>query len=591
MSDYLSADELDFNEYLENLKTFLKNQPVYQDYNFEGSNLGVLLDLLAYNTYVNAFLLNMVGSEMHMSTAKLRNSVVQEAIKLNYLPRSYRSARALVQLTASVTDSSIGEIVVPRNTLFISQTANGSYSFLTDSPTILQRISNSQFQANCFIYEGSAITEKFEITTNASIQRAMISNPTVDTRSLAVTVQASTSNTANTLYTLADNLYGLHGNSTVYFLQPAADDRYEVVFGDDVFGKKPKVPNIISVNYRISRGTDGNGATRFRIQNYGNWPITVTTLQAASGGANNESIESIKFNAPRHFQTQYRAVNQGDYRTLLLGNFAELAAVHVFGGDQLANPQYGRVYVSAVPETGIALTNTNKQEIITFLNRRTPLTVNCVWIDPNLLDIVVQTTVTYNTALTDATENQIRNLVRATLSTYNTQNLNDFNITLRYSKLVAAIDQTDQSIIGNKTTLLMRKTYLPALDTPQTFSINFGNPIVSDDGGTSRPLTNDLTVYSSGFTYNGRFAQIGEDGAGNLFIYRPTLTGREILKPSTGQVDYGRGIIFINQLTISDYTGDGIQFFARPASDDITVNQNTVLNIDATNSQIMVDAL
>lgn len=598
MSEFLSTSELDFSQLKASLKTYLKNQSVFQDLDFEGSNLNVLLDVLAYNTYLNAYYLNVVGSESFLDSAKLRDTVSSHAKELNYVPRSKTSARAYVSLTATSSNPDIGQVIVPKYTKFTATgvTANSissQFTFLTDDDVILNRISNTQFQANTYIYEGTIVREKFAVTDDP-YQRFVISNKDVDTASIKVSVQTSNIDTSNAVYTKTDSLFGLSNTSTVYFVQSAYNDKYELLFGDNVFGKKPISPNIINVEYRVTNGELANGSRLFRIGTFTDstlYPTTTTTLVNATAGADRETVESIKFNAPRHFQTQYRAVTAEDYKTLIKAKFNEISAVNAYGGETLPQPEYGRVYISAATTTGSYISETTKQAMLDYLKTRGPLSLDLRYIDPSFLDLIITTNVLYNTALTNLTNNQIRQLVYNSISSFNSANLLDFDKDFRFSKFVHAIDNSDRSIIGNSTDIMMVKTVVPFLSVSTSFIVDFKNSIQQDDIVESRPKTNLFTLYSSAFTYeNSTSAYFGEDGGGKIIVYEDLSSGRNVLNDNVGTINYQTGLVSINDIIIDNYTGDGISFFAVPSAQDIFANRDTIMRVNLTRLNINVTA-
>lgn len=594
MSDFLPVNQLDFNTLRANLRTYLEGQDRFKDYDFDGSNISVLLDILAYNTYQNAFYLNMIGNEMFLDTATLRDSVVSHAKELNYLPRSYTSAAATLQVKINVSNTAAFTETIPQNYKFTSTTTTNTYTFSTAEPYIVTRNANGDFITQIDVYEGFLLTERFVVNTSLTDQRFVLSNDRVDTDSIEVFVAPSVGSSNTTEYTFTSSIFGLSANSTVYFLQAAEDGKYEIVFGDNVISKKPQNGNLISVNYRISSGNTVNGISSFTPQSTINtYTVSVqSVVSAAAGGAESESVSSIKYNATKYFQTQDRVVTKEDYKSLIIANFPEIKSISVYGGEEIpVAPQYGKVVISPVTQTGNPVTQTTADRILAFVRTRSPLSINPVLIDPDFLELYITTTVKYNVNQTTLTSNQIRTLVSNAINTFNNSNLIDFNKTFRYSKLVSDINSAHTSIVSNETSVLLTKTIVPLLNESFSETVNFGNEIKRDDYIVARPLTNEFSLYSSQFTYNSRPAYFGEDGAGKLFVYELTGTGRNILKSDAGTVDYMNGIININGLIISDYSGSGITFFGVPAKQDIRSLRNTVLQINNAQSVISVEAI
>ncbi len=594
MANFLPVNQLDFDGLRSNLRTYLQGQDRFKDYDFEGSNMSVLLDILAYNTYQNAFYLNMIGNEMFLDTATLRDSIVSHAKELNYLPRSYTSAVATIEVSINVTNNSIYTITLPQNYKFTSTSSNSAYTFSTSEPTIINRNSNNQFIKQLNIYEGFLLTENFVVNTSITDQRFVLSNAKVDTDSIEVFVSPSTISSNSVEYNFTSSIFGLNANSTVYFLQAAEDSKYEIVFGDGVVGKKVDNGNLITVNYRVATGNTVNGLSSFTPQSTVNsFTVSVqSTVSAASGGTENESLSSIKFNATRFFQTQDRVVTKDDYKALIIANFPEIKSISVYGGEEIpVAPQYGRVVISPVTQTGNPVTQTTADRVLNFVRERSPLSINPVIQDPEFLDLKIMTTVEYNVNQTVLTNSQIESLVSSAISTFNNDNLVDFNKTFRYSKLLTAINSSHPSVVSNQTDVLMIKSIIPLLNQNYSTTIYFGNKILRDDYTVSRPLTNEFSLYSSQITYNTRAAYFGEDGAGNLFVYELTGTGRNVLKSNAGTVDYENGIVNISNITMNDYVGDGITFYAVPGNQDIAALRNTVLQINSNLNEITVVAI
>jgi len=523
----------------------------------------------------------------------LRDSVVSHAKELNYLPRSFTSSAATVRVNVAVTNNAVYNITVPQGYKFTTATANKNFTFSTPSPTVITRNSNNEFIKDIIVYEGFLISEKYVVNTSIENQRFVLSNPKVDTDSVEVFVSPDANTSTNTEYTFTTSIFGLNANSTVYFIQAAESEKYEVKFGDGIISKKPTNGNLIRVDYRISSGSDANGLNSFTPQGtISGYSVAASTISAASGGANNESLQSIKDNATRFFQTQDRLVTKEDYRALIIANFPEVKAISVYGGEDIpVTPQYGKVAISCATQSGDLLTITSKDRILDFVKTRSPLSINPIIIDPEFLDLVITTNVNYNVNQTTLTTNQISDLTANAISSYNNSSLTDFNKTFRFSKLVSNINSSHPSIVGNETSVNMIKTIVPLLNENFTFTIDFGNEILRDDLNISRPLTNEFTVYSSEITFNSRKAFFGEDGAGNIFIYESSGTSRNVLKLRAGTVDYKNGTVTVSDVILNDYSGAGISFYAIPTKQDITAKRNTIIRINNQLNNISVTAV
>ena len=387
---------LDFNSLKNNLKSFLKNNTQFKDLDYEGSNINVLLDVLAYNTYLNAFYTNMVASEMFLDTAQLRDSVVSHAKELNYAPRSFASAQA--QITVAITPTSnVTSIVIPQYTSFTTRVGSNTYTFSTSDTQLIANANNGVHSISLTVYEGLVTGETFVVGSANSQQRFVLSNPTIDTSSLIVNVYEDGGQNILT-YLKQDKILDVTNTSLVYFVQGAENQQYELVFGDNIFGRRPKDGSTIVVKYRVSSGELPNGATTFVSDSAidGHTNITVTATTIASGGAVSESIESIRYNAPRNFQSQERAVTSHDYETLLLSKFTDIQAISVYGGEEIDPPQFGKVFISVDLFNTDGASESRKTIFKQYISDRSPLTIDPVFVDPTFMYIKVTSNVYYN---------------------------------------------------------------------------------------------------------------------------------------------------------------------------------------------------
>lgn len=571
---------LDFNSIKTNLKTYLKNNTSFKDVNFEGSNIGVLIDLLAYNTYLNSFYTNMVASEMFIDTASLRDSVVSHAKSLNYTPRSFVSASANVTITISPS-SSTNNVVMPKGTTFTSRVGSNTFTFSTNESLVLSNPNNNVFTSNITIYEGSYITDSFVMNYSNTSQRFVLSNPTIDTGSLSVIVIEDNGD-ANVSYTKTTSLVGMTSVSNNYFIEAAENQQYELRFGDGVFGRKPKDGAVIVAEYRTSSGELPNGSSIFvndgSIDSHSN--VSITTTANASGGAINETIESIRYNAPRAFQTQNRAVTASDYETILKANFSDIQSISAYGGETLVPPQFGKVFISVDVINADGTPQNRIETFSSFIGDKTPLSIDVVFVDPDFLYAEVVSEVKYNVNLTSKSTNDIKSLILSKISNYNLNNLNGFKKTLFYSKLVKDIDDTDSSIVSNNTNIRAIKKYTPTLNTNQSFQIDFGFRLEKETGVDLR--TEEIhyghTIQTSVFILNGYRSIIIDDTIGSLYVAK--LSANVIdLERLIGTIDYHNGILIINNLNVSGFEGSAIKFYAVPKEKDISSFKNVILSI------------
>lgn len=571
---------LDFNSIKTNLKTYLKNNTSFKDVNFEGSNIGVLIDLLAYNTYLNSFYTNMVASEMFIDTASLRDSVVSHAKSLNYTPRSFVSASANVTITISPS-SSTNNVVMPKGTTFTSRVGSNTFTFSTNESLVLSNPNNNVFTSNITIYEGSYITDSFVMNYSNTSQRFVLSNPTIDTGSLSVIVIEDNGD-ANVSYTKTTSLVGMTSVSNNYFIEAAENQQYELRFGDGVFGRKPKDGAVIVAEYRTSSGELPNGSSIFvndgSIDSHSN--VSITTTANASGGAINETIESIRYNAPRAFQTQNRAVTASDYETILKANFSDIQSISAYGGETLVPPQFGKVFISVDVINADGTPQNRIETFSSFIGDKTPLSIDVVFVDPDFLYAEVVSEVKYNVNLTSKSTNDIKSLILSKISNYNLNNLNGFKKTLFYSKLIKDIDDTDSSIVSNNTNIRAIKKYTPTLNTNQSFQIDFGFRLEKETGVDLR--TEEIhyghTIQTSVFILNGYRSIIIDDTIGSLYVAK--LSANVIdLERLIGTIDYHNGILIINNLNVSGFEGSAIKFYAVPKEKDISSFKNVILSI------------
>ena len=602
--------QLDFDSYKDSLKTFLRSQDRFKDYDFDGSNLSVLLDVLSYNTYQNAFYLNMISNEMFLDSAKLRDSVISHAKELNYLPRSFRSSSAVIQLVITSTNTAKRSIVIPRGTSFTSRVDDFTYNFsTTENYVITNRTpsgSSLVYESEPIrVYEGSYLSDTYTVNYDRPLVYK-ISNKRVDLESVLVTVFEDNGTTVQT-YKRATSLFGHDENAKVFFLQPGIGDTYEVVFGDGVVGRKPKNNSACIIEYRTCSGELPNGAFKFinTASIDGETNVVIQTITAAADGAVAEDLNSIKYNAPRAFTTQERAVTSEDYENLLKANFPEINAVVAYGGEDATPPQYGRIFLSIDLDEVDGLPKIKEAEYKKFLRSRSSVAIEPLFVSPDYTYLYVNTKIKYNINLTGLNPEDIRTLVIDSILNHASINLNNFGRTLRYSRFVRDVDTAENSIISNETKIELVKYLTPVLSTTvtgsvtttsgslvslatsgvvssgQNITIDFKTPLQNDiPGKGSEYLTGDIHVVSSStFTYNGLSnCRLEDDGDGAMRIVNTSGTNnRTILK--IGTVDYDTGIIRINNFNITNYTGTSLKIYAKPRTLDITSSQNVILNI------------
>ena len=598
----INLTSLDFDSLKKSLKTYLQSQSVFKDYDFSGSNMNVLLDVLSYNTYLNSFYLNMAISESFLDTAQLRDSVISHAKELNYLPSSYKSSEALVNVSIAYSGTS-NIFEIPKGTQFSGLNSNGSFIFTTDRNYVAVSSNNTFNFSNVAIYEGTYVSESFYVNYAIETQKFILSNPQIDIDSLTITVlNNSLSNSAT--YSYVDHLFDLTPNSQVYFLQAAPSNTYEVIFGDDVFGMKPINGSTVLANYRVSAGTNAGGINTFYLDqdlgpiNSGHADATVTTTSPSSIGANTEAIESIRFRAPRAYQTQDRAVTNNDYKNLIIDNFNEIEDVSVYGGETLAGEvQYGKVFIAPSTFSGAPLTAQRKVDLLTFLNTKKVIGITPVLIDPDYLYVIANITVNVSFKDTALSPADITTAVTTAVTNFNNSYLERFNNSFKFSKFTEAVDAADPSISSNIITTQIYKIANPTLGMTQPITVNFNNRIlpgtiystsfILDDGNSYQLVDYNPNVNS--FTRSEdpiNFSVINT----NPIVYLKQVTVNNTQNYITaGSVDYQTGIMTIKNLKVIDFlNSSGIVTTATPYGDDIYGTYNDIVQLDIGSLNISV---
>lgn len=576
----ISLTSLDFDSYKNSLKTYLKQQDRFKDYDFEASNMSVLLDVLSYNTYLNAFYMNMLGNEMFLDSAQLRDSVVSHAKELNYVPYSFKSAEAQLALTITSNDLTKKNITIPRGTIFSTRVGSNNFTFTTDE-SVVTTSSNNVFTTSLRVYEGDTLTDTYSVNyTNPT--NYVINNKLVDISSVKVTVIEN--NGANLYsYVRATSLFDIEATSKVFFVQPYINDSYEVIFGDGIVGTKPKNNSVVILEYRVCNGELPNGARIFRAAQLidGEANVSIVTTTSASGGAVAETIDSIKYNAPRAFTTQERAITSEDYENLLRLNYPEINAVAAYGGEDATPPQYGRVFITVDLNDVDGLPQSKELEYRRFLKSRASVALEPIFLSPDYIYLQIVSNIKYNINKTGLNPEDIRLLAVSSMLSYADTNLNNFNKTLRYSAFVKAIDAADASIVSNETDVFLIKYVTPTLNVAQKIYADFRTPLIqtvpllSDE----HPIIDIHAISSTPFTYNGQLNCVLEDnGDGLVRVVAPVGSNHKKLA-DIGTVNYDTGVVSINNFNISNFFGTSLKIYATPRTKDISSSKNVILNI------------
>ena len=595
----LRVTELDFDNIKDNLKTFLKGQNQFKDYDFEGSGMNILLDTLAYNTHYLGFNANMVANEMFLDSSSLRSSAVSHAKTLGYEVTSARAPTATLNVSLSTTAATK---TMSAGTAFTSTVDGTSYQFVTTSDiTSTNTGSNIPFDS-VTVYEGTYVITKYLVDSSDVDQRFILTDPRSDTTTLTVKVQNSATDTTTTTYTKATDITQLSASSTVYYLQEVETGRYEVYFGDGIVSQSVSDGNIIQLQYVVTNKTESNGASSFSAPTAidGVTNITVTTVASASGGAEPESIQSIKLNAPLDYASQGRAVTTKDYEVYVKRLFPTTQAVSVWGGEDgsydsstgvSSTPEYGKVFISIKSTTGVDLTTAQKTNLEKELAPYKVASITPVVVDAETTSIILGITIMYDSSATTYTAAQIASLVATTVSNYNASDLQTFNTPFRHSKLLGLIDGTDTSILNSVATVTMAKLFTPTLSSSTDYRLNFNNKFYNPVSGYNASAGG--IIASTGFYLNSVTTTtyfFDDDGAGNLRTYYLVSGVRTYLDIAAGTVDYINGLITIGSITITGVaevdgaTSSQIRITVLPNSNDITPVRNQILEIDLTNT-------
>ena len=597
----LNVTQFDFDDVKDNLKTFLKSQNEFTDYDFEGSGMNALLDVLAYNTHYLGFNANMLANEMFLDSASLRSSVVSHAKMLGNEVSSPRAPVATVNVTLN-TDNAVA--TMPAGTAFTTTVDGVSFQFVTINDITGQNTGNSIPFDSTKIYEGTYTKTKYLVDSNDVDQRFMLTDVRSDTTTLTVKVQNSATDTTTTTYTKATDITQLSSSSTVYFLQEVEGGKFEIYFGDGATSKAVEDGNIVVLSYVITNKTAANGAAAFSSPSSidGNTNITVTTVANAVGGGEPETISSIKLNAPLDFASQGRAVTAEDYKVYVRKLFNNTQAVSVWGGEDgsfdtstgvSSTPEYGKVFISVKSTTGIDLTTSQKENLVKDLAPFKVASITPVIVDPETTVIILNTTFNYNSSATTLGKSDLETAVLSTLRNYSTNTLGDFNSPFRFSELIGQIDDTDNAITNNTTTVTMGKFFTPSLNTSTNYSINFANAFYNPHSEHNKSGGGILA--STGFQIDGDTTTeyfFDEDGAGAIRIYSIVSGTRTYLSSAAGTVDYTNGTVSINAVKITAVSNvDGatstqIRITTIPSSNDIVPVRNQILEIDLVNSTV-----
>ena len=598
---------LDFDQIKTQIKDYLRANSNFTDFDFEGSNMTVLIDTLAYNSYITAYNSNMVANEVFIDSATLRENVAALARNVGYTPRSKKSAKAKISFFVDTSNYSTAPLTLTlkAGTVAVSNTfSSENYSFAIMDDITVAVVDNIATFSNIDIYEGSYLTKTFtyrETGDNVPIEKFILPNDSVDTATIKVTVSPNSSATnLKTIYKLTNNIIDVDNQSLIFLLQEVADEKYELIFGDGKFGKKLEDSNFINVNYISTNGKDANGVNSFtftgNIQDNSGVTVTegislLTTTNGAENGADIESVSSIKKYAPLVYSAQNRAVTADDYKAIVTNIYANTESVSVYGGEDTSPPQFGRVFISIKPKNGKYLSQIEKIELKNKLKRYTVAGILPQLIDLKYLFVELDTSAYYNANATNSV-NALKTAIVSTLDTYaRSSELNTFGARFKYSKALNLIDQTDSAITSNITRVSMRRDMRPALADLATYELCYGNAFNVNS-------LNGYNIKSSGFTISGVSGTVylsdipnPDRKTGRIILFKLLSSNQvAIIRNNIGSIEYTKGEILLNALIITSTVLSSdqptIQISGTPKSYDVIGLQDLYLQLDNSNSLV-----
>lgn len=587
---YTQLTNLDYLDIKESLKTYMKSQSEFTDYDFEGSALSHILDVLAYNTYYTAFNTNLIANEFFIDSATLRDNVVRIAKQLGYKPKSRVAPKATIDFTTTVTSQNKpSSYTLKKGSGFITNFDNSLYNYVVIDDVTVPVSNGIGYFSNVQIYEGTLVKEYFTYDESTK-NRFIISNPKIDTSTLRVNVYQNSTSTSKNAFFQADNILDIDASSSVYFIEEVNDEKYEISFGDGVFGTKLETGNYIEVTYLLTDGPTTNGVSNFRFNgilvdsNEAKYPttVTVTNVTASDGGSDIETVNAIKFNAPRYFGTQDRAVTAEDFKPIITKIYPNVSDIISYGGEDEVPPEYGVVKIIVKPKSGAKLSSSTKREIESELKKYMVASVRPVIMDPSILYVEVISDIFYSKIKTNQTKRDIETKCIDSLIDYiDKSEVEKFSGKFRYSKVNGVLDSSDDSIQSNETSFVMRKDFYPQLNSRSYYEVCYQNSFDKDCEGP--------TVKSTGFVVSEYplYTVYLKDIDGRMVLYRIGSDGRDvILDNNAGEVDYMKGEVRLYSLSIikGSFYDNKIEIRTVPLKKDIFAFREQYLKVDIENS-------
>ena len=586
----LNVTSLDFDQIKINLKDFLRSQPELADYDFEGSALGTIIDVLAYNTFYNSFNANVNMNEIFLDTAQIRNNVVSHAKSLGYVPRSVTSAFAEIDVTVNTPAGTPASLNMPRGTTFQSTIDGKNFTFVNlEAQTIVPIAGVYKFPA-VKVNQGQIRTQRFVVDDTSTAQKYVIPDANIDTATLIVKVKTNSTSTDFDIYTLVTNIVDVSGTTNAYFLQEGIDGQFEIYFGDDVFGRRLVAGNIVEIEYLITDGAESNNATSFKLTGNisGNTSASITLVSKAGGGSAAETTDSIKFNAPLSFLSQNRVVTADDYKAIVKNNYTNTESISVWGGEEQAVPEYGKVFLSIKPKNAETLTESQKQFIKdSILKTKNLVSITPEIVDPDFTFIKLEVFFKYDPNLTSLTAGELKNAVIATITNYNDTNLKKFDGVFRASQVTTAIDATNPAILNTIMRVNVQKRLYPTIGTALKYELSFSSPF------SANIATGESVIDSSEFVLNGfnhKMQDIPTDDTNirKVQFYRIANNQKIITTEDAGTVDIAKGLVTLTSFNPSSVVGDNtyITVTGTPSSSDLAPKRNQLLQIDLLQSAV-----
>lgn len=589
---------LDFDQIKSSIKDYLRANSTFTDFDFEGSNLSIIVDILAYNSYLTAYNTNMVANEAFLDSATLRENVVSLARNIGFVPLSRRSAKASISFIVTGISSAIDQVTLKAGIVCTGNLDNTSFIFSIPEDISVSVVNGEAIFNSIEIYEGTLLTKTFTVDTSQPNQKYILPNPYIDTSTIRVKVKNTANDTTENQYVAVDSIVGINSESQIFFVQEVSDEKYELFFGDGIFGKKLSNANQITVTYITTNGKLGNGASNFtfsgQLRGNNNQAIsnavgTIITNTASENGDDIQSTESVRYYSPRVYAAQRRAVTAADYEALLPTIYPNIESVTAYGGEELTPPQYGKVFLAAKPKNSDYLSDSTKDFILNSFKKYSIAGIKPEFVDINVLYVELDSSVYYNANFVGSPEALKSNIV-STLVTYaSSSDLNKFGGRFKYSKVIGLIDRTNESITSNITKVKIRRNIGVILNEPTKYLICFENRFNVEN--------KKHNIRSSGFKINGEplTVYIGDSPnadlkTGTLFLF--TLENNEVTVKvkSAGTVNYETGEINIDNINVLSTTlpNNIIQIDATPYSNDIIAKKSIYLKLDVDSSKISV---